>query len=170
MFLKALQYKSFKKILTRKLAKTIEKEVNTDPIATVGILINADETQNVQQIIEHIEIDAQIHVLCYYKKNKKTRVVDYPVFYQKDFSWKGKPKAESLQHFLKTPLDMLISYYNSDTLPLQLISSLHSANLKVGIAGTNQEIHDVIIQTKETQIVLFTKELHKYLHILNKLS
>ena len=170
MFLKALQYKSSKKVLTKKLAKTTAKEVSTEPIKTIGILINADKTQNIQQITDHIGIDAQIHVLCYHKDFKKTRKVDYPVFYEKDFGWKGKPKSEALQHFLKTPLDLLISYYSSDTVPLQLVSGLHSANLKVGIAGTAQEIHDVIIQTKEPEIAIFKKELHKYLHILNKLS
>lgn len=170
MFLKALQYKSAKKVLTNKLAKTIAKEVNSKPISSIGILINADETSNHQEIIDSIAIEATIHVLCYHKEFKKTRTIDYPVFYEKDFGWKGKPKTEILQDFLKTPLDLLISYYSSDIVPLQLVSGLHDANLKVGIAGSDQEIHDMIIQTKETETAIFTKELHKYLHILNKLS
>ncbi|WP_430413219.1 DUF6913 domain-containing protein [Kordia sp.] len=170
MFLKALQYKSSKKVLTKKLAKTIAKEVNTKPISSIGILINADETHTIEEIIASIEINAKIHVLCYHKDVKKTRSIRYPVFYEKDFGWKGKPKAESLQQFLKTPFDLLISYYNSDSVPLQLVSGLHTANLKVGIAGTDQEIHDMIIQTNITETKVFAKELHKYLHILNKLS
>lgn len=170
MFLKALQYKSAKKVLTKKMAKSIAKEVNTKPISNIGILVNADKSENIQQIIDSVGINAKIHVLCYHKDFKKTRTVNYPVFYEKDFGWKGKPKTEALQHFLKTPFDLLISYYNSDVLPLQLVSGLHTANLKVGIAGTDQQIHDMIIQTKETELKIFTKELHKYLHILNKLS
>ena len=170
MFLKALQYKSSKKVLTQKLSKTIAKEVNTKPISSIGILINADETENIEEIINSIHIKAKIHVLCYHKELKKTRSVEYPVFYEKDFGWKGKPKTEILQQFLNTPLDLLISYYSSDTLPLQLVSGLQMANLKVGIAGTDQEIHDMIIQTKTSETKIFTKELQKYLHILNKLS
>ncbi|WP_298425594.1 hypothetical protein [uncultured Kordia sp.] len=170
MFLKALQYKSSEKVLTKKIAKTIAKEVNTKPITSIGILINADENQHVQEVINSINIKAKIKVLCYHKKFVKTRAVDYPVFYEKDFGWKGKPKTEILENFLKTPLDLLISYYNTDTLPLQLVSGLHAANLKVGIAGTDQAIQDMIIQTKATETNIFTKELHKYLHILNKLS
>jgi hypothetical protein len=170
MFLKALQYKSAKNVLTKKLAKAFAKEVNTEPISSVGIILNADETENFQQIVASLGLNANIHILCYHKDFKKARTVDYTVFYEKDFGWKGKPKTEALENFLNTPLDLLISYYSSNTLPLQLVSGLHTANLKVGIAGTDQEIHDMIIQTKETEIAIFKKELHKYLHILNKLS
>ncbi|WP_053002348.1 DUF6913 domain-containing protein [Kordia jejudonensis] len=170
MFLKALQYKSSKKALTKQLSKTIAKEVTEHPIKTIGILINADEIQHVAEITNSIEIDAKIHVLCYHKDFKKTRTITHPTFYEKDFGWKGTPKTETLQAFFNTPLDLLISYYSSDTLPLQLVSGLHTANLKVGIAGTDQQIHDMIIQTKETEVAVFTTELHKYLQILNKLS
>ena len=170
MFLKTLQYKSSKKALAKKMAKTIAKEVSTKPISSVGILINADEMQNIEEIKKGIGIDAKITVLCYHKDFKKTRLVDYPVFYEKDFGWKGKPKTTELANFLETPFDLLISYYNSDTLPLQLVSGLHKANLKVGIAGTDQQAHDMIIQTQTSELTVFTKELHKYLHILNKLS
>ncbi len=47
MFLKALQYKAAKKVLTKKIATSIAKEVNTKPITNIGILINADKTENI---------------------------------------------------------------------------------------------------------------------------
>lgn len=169
MFLKALQYRSAKKALAKKLNKTTEKTVYTTPVKTVGIIINADETDNIEQIVKGLELNANIQLLCYHKNFKKTRKVDYPVFYEKDLGWKGKPKTTELQQFFDTPFDLLISYYSQDHLPLQLVSGLHDANLKVGIAGTDQEIHDIIIQTEQKEIATFTKELHKYLHILNKL-
>lgn len=170
MFLKALQYKSSKKVLTKKITNTVTKEVNTKPISTIGIVTNADEVQNIEEITKGIGIDAKIETLCYHKDFKKTRLIDYPVFYEKDFGWKGKPKTDELANFLETPFDLLISYYNSDALPLQLVSGLHTANLKVGISGVDQQAHDMIIQTKTSELKVFTKELHKYLHILNKLS
>ena len=151
------------------MAKTIAKEVNTKPISSIGILINADEIEQIEDISKGIGIDAKITVLCYHKDFKKTRTVTYPVFYEKDFGWKGTPKTAELANFLETSFDLLISYYNSNTLPLQLASGLHPANLKVGIAGTDQQIHDMIIQTKTSELTVFTKELHKYLRILNKL-
>jgi hypothetical protein len=169
MFLKALQYKSSKKVLTKKLSKVTTKEVSTKPIQTVGIIINADETDAIQDILDGLKLTAEIDVLCYHKDFKKTRTVDYPVFYENDFGWKGKPKTENLQHFLEKPYDLLISYYSENIVPLQLVSGLHKANFKVGTAGSDQQIHDLIIQTKENEIATFTKELHTYLHILNKL-
>jgi len=169
MFLKTLQYKSSKKALAKILGSVATKEVNTNPVKTVGIIINADETGKIQEILDGLKLTAKIDVLCYHKEFKKTRTITHPVFYEKDFGWKGKPKTEDLKHFLETPHDLLISYYSQNKVPLQLVSGLHKANFKVGIAGSDQQIHDLIIQTKETEIAIFTKELHRYLHILNKL-
>ena len=169
MFLKALQYKSAKKALAKKLRNSSVREVNTKPIQMVGIVINADETDQVAQIVAGLKLNVEIDVLCYHKDFKKTRELKYPVFYEKDFGWKGKPKTEVLQNFLDKPFDVLISYYSTNVEALQLVSGLHNANFKVGIAGSDQEIHDLIIQTTTNEIATFTKELHTYLHILNKL-
>ncbi|MFK7746909.1 MAG: hypothetical protein AB8B65_00830 [Kordia sp.] len=169
MFLKGLQYKSAQKALTKKLRNTATKEVNTKTIQTVGVIVNADVTENFEHIIKTLQLNVVVDVLCYHKNFQKTRQVTYPVFYEKDFGWKGKPKTTELKEFLDKPYDLLISYYSDDLVPLQLASGLQKATFKVGIAGSSQEIHDVIIQTKEDEIATFAKELHTYLHILNKL-
>jgi len=169
MFLKGLQYKSAKKALTKKLNNTTTKEVVATPIQTVGIIVNADKTENWQQLIKNLKLEVAVDVLCYHKNVQKTREVTYPVFYEKDFGWKGKVKTDILQQFLNKPYDLLISYYSDDIVALHLASGLQKANFKVGIEGTSQEIHDVIIQTKEEEIATFAKELHTYLQILNKL-
>ncbi|MEM6719049.1 MAG: hypothetical protein AAF611_07035 [Bacteroidota bacterium] len=169
MFLKGLQHKSAKKALTKKLNKTTTKEVNATPIQSVGLIVNADKTPNFEEIVKGLRLNVAVEVLCFHKNFLKTREVDYPVFYEKDFGWKGKPKTETLQKFLNKPYDLLVSYYSDDVLALQLASGLQAANFKIGIDGSTQEIHDVIIQTKEEEIAIFAKELHTYLQILNKL-
>lgn len=169
MFLKGLQYKSAKKALTKKLDNATAKEVSKTPIKTVGIIINADEMHNFDTVVKQLQIEANVHVLCYHKDFKKTRTVNYPVFYQKDFGWKGKPQGKDLKQFFDTSFDVLISYYNNNIVPLQLVSGLHKADFKIGIEGCDQKIHDLIIQTKKEEVQTFVEELHKYLHILNKL-
>ncbi|MEM6686304.1 MAG: hypothetical protein AAF617_11020 [Bacteroidota bacterium] len=169
MFLKGLQYKSAKKELTKKLNNATTKEIVGTPIQTVGLIINADTTENFQQIVDGLQLDVEVDVLCFHKNVQKTREITYPVFYEKDFGWKGKAKTTELQQFLDKPYDLLISYYSDDILALQLASGLQKSNFKVGIEGSDQEIHDVIIQTKKEEIATFAKELHTYLQILNKL-
>ncbi|MGH1384728.1 DUF6913 domain-containing protein [Kordia sp.] len=169
MFLKGLQHKSAKKVLTKKLKNTATKEVSSKPIQSVGVIVNADVLEDFQHIIKSLKLNVVIDVLCYHKNFLKTREINYPVFYEKDFGWKGKAKTDELKQFLEKPYDLLISYYSDDSVPLQLASGLQKATFKVGIAGSNQEIHDVIIQTKENEVATFAKELHTYLHILNKL-
>ncbi|EDP94347.1 hypothetical protein U8527_16225 [Kordia algicida OT-1] len=169
MFLKGLQYKSAKKALNKKLNNITAKKVSNAPIQTVGIIVNADEMPDFNSIIKELQLGATVQVLCYHKNFKKARTIDYPVFYEKDFGWKGNPKGKDLKQFFDAPFDVLISYYNNNIVPLQLVSGLHKADFKIGIAGCDQEIHDLIIQTKEKEIQTFAEELHKYLHILNKL-
>ncbi len=169
MFLKGLQQKSAKKVLTQKLHKTTTKEVEATPIQTVGLIVNADTTENVAHIVQSLQFTVAVDVLYYHKNVQKNREVDHPVFYEKDFGWKGKAKTEELQQFLSKPFDLLISYYSDDIVALQLASGLQAATFKVGIQGGDQDIHDVIIQTKEEDIATFAKELHTYLQILNKL-
>lgn len=169
MFLTALQQKSSKKFLEKVVTNSIEKTVNSNTISSIGLLIDADKTTSVDTIINTIGISKNISVLCFHKELEKNKEYTYPVFCKKDFGWKGKPKTEDLQKFINTPFDLLVSYYDSDELSLQLASGLNKANLKVGISGSNQQIHDVIIQTKKEETKVFAQELHKYLHILNKL-
>ncbi|WP_114903733.1 hypothetical protein [Kordia sp. SMS9] len=169
MFLKGLQQKSAKKALTQKLHKTTTKEVEATPIQTIGLIINADITDNVTYIVQSLQFNVAVDVLYYHKNAQKNREVNHPVFYDKDFGWKGKAKTEELAQFLSKPFDLLISYYSDNIVALQLASGLQAATFKVGITGCDQKIHDVIIQTKEEDIATFAKELHRYLQILNKL-
>jgi hypothetical protein len=169
MIFKTLQENSAKKALTKKLNNTTAKEVSATPIQSVGLIVNADVTENFQHIIKSLRLNVAVDVLCFHKTFQKTRTVDYPVFYEKDFGWKGKAKSPELKQFLEKSFDVLISYYNDDIVSLHLASGLQASNFKVGISGSSQEIHDVIIQTKTEDVTTFAKELHTYLQILNKL-
>ncbi|WP_157547204.1 DUF6913 domain-containing protein [Kordia zhangzhouensis] len=170
MFIKTLQYKSAKKALYKKLATVTEKEISKTPVKRIGVIFDADQIEKKETLISGLRTIAEVTEMCYHKDFKKTRTISYPVFYEKDFGWKGKTSSSELQAFLNTPFDLLISYYENDTLPLALASGLQVSNFKIGIAGTNQAIHDMIIQTKTKDVQVFIKELQTYLHILNKLS
>jgi hypothetical protein len=170
MFFKVLQENSAKKALTKKLNKTTTKEVSAKPIQSVGLIVNADAIESFQHIINTLQLNVAVEVLCFHKNFQKTRTVDYPVFYEKDFGWKGKAKTKDLKDFLEKPFDLLISYYDENNIvSLHLASGLQQSNFKVGISGSSQEIHDVIIQTKTEEVTTFAKELHTYLQILNKI-
>lgn len=65
---------------------------------------------------------------------------------------------------------MLINLYQSDALALQVVSAATQAQFKVGLYDANQDLNDLIIETKLDDKALFKTELIKYLNILNKLS
>ena len=97
---------------------------------------------NVNAFLDEIGIASTKRKFFTFSKSKETTHNNWDnVFKPTDFGWRGKPKTADLQHFLEKPFDVLISYYNENSLPLQLVSGLHNANFKVGITGSDQEIH-----------------------------
>ena len=72
--------------------------------------------------------------------------------------------------FVNTKFDLLINLYQSNALALQVVSAATQAEFKVGLYDANQDLNDLIIETKLDDKTLFKTELIKYLNILNKLS
>ena len=67
------------------------------------------------------------------------------------------------------PFDLLISYYSSNKLELNLVTALSKANFKIGINSEDSRLHDLIIDVEPSKIAVFRIELLKYLTQLNRL-
>ena len=90
-------------------------------------------------------------------------------FSPKDFGWKGKINNIDLQSFLDEDYDVLISYYKTNNVLLNLITATSKANLKVGLTRTDERLYDLIIDVSSEKFDTFKIEFKKYLNILNKL-
>ena len=78
-------------------------------------------------------------------------------------------KSFEIDDFVDQPFDLLISYYNSNKLELNLVTALSKANFKIGINIQDARLHDLIIDVKTSKIDVFKVELIKYLTQLNRL-
>ena len=65
---------------------------------------------------------------------------------------------------------MLINFYETDSLALQVVSASANADLKVGLHNANPDVNDLIIDITIKDKNIFKNEIIKYLNILNKLS
>lgn len=172
MILKALKEKSIKKNLNL-ILKSREIDSNSNKIESLGIILNADETndfETLKTIASTLNVRPNKLKIIAFTSLKKDDTYSWNVcFHPKDFTWNGKIKNIELQSFLDTKFDILISYYAEDVLELKYLTAASKANFKVGIFQKDKRFNDLIIKTKFKNINSFKTELLKYVTVLNKI-
>ncbi|HLV15161.1 MAG TPA: hypothetical protein VKY41_08275 [Xanthomarina sp.] len=172
MILKGLKEKSIKKKLNS-LLKNREANFNTDKIENIGVILNADETNDFEALKTIAQtlgvLPNKVKIIAFTASSKAQAYSWDACFNMKDFTWNGKVNNTELQTFIDTKFDLLISYYVEDVLQLKYLTAASNANLKVGIFQHDKRINDLIIKTEFNKLELFKAELKKYLNVLNKL-
>jgi hypothetical protein len=172
MFLNYLKDFSTKKIVKNSLSN-VKHLASDSAIKTVGIIF--DETYFyerealVQELIKKGIAEKDIQVLVFKNKIKKNEVFDYPIFSQKDLSWRGTVDKKEVKDFIKEPFDLLINYYDTEKVALLLVSHQSKAGFKVGFTSIDKRLNHFMINTNAENFKVFMDELFKYLKILNKI-
>ncbi|WP_339625858.1 hypothetical protein [uncultured Winogradskyella sp.] len=172
MILKVFKEKSIQKYVNKLLfARKIA--VNNNKVKTIAVLLNSVEFDNFDEFrayFKDLDLTSPKHKIIAFTTDDKFIGSQWETYISpKDFGWKGKINSIDLQDFLNEDFDVLISYYKSESLYLNLITALSNANFKVGLSRRDERLYDLIIDVKPTDISTFKKEFKKYLNILNKL-
>lgn len=101
----------------------------------IGILYNAtkpDDVMVISQFAEKIKTEGKvIHILGF--KDEKSKEDDSPrVFNKNSVNWYGVPNDDKIDVFQKLDLDILISAFTEECLPLEYISATSKAKCRVG--------------------------------------
>ncbi|MCC1484797.1 DUF6913 domain-containing protein [Winogradskyella immobilis] len=172
MILRAFKEKSNQKYINNLLA-TRKASVNDNKIITVGVLLNAEEYEDLENFnifFKSMNLNSPKHKILIYSTLDSVVHNQWDSFFgPKDIGWKGKIKNIDLQSFIDETYDVLISYYKEDILELNQVVAMSKANFKVGISNADERLYDLIIDVKPKQFQLFKTEFVKYLNILNKL-
>ncbi|RAJ17113.1 DUF6913 domain-containing protein [Olleya aquimaris] len=173
MILKGFKEKSNKKYINKCVNNRVVA-TNNDAIKSVGVLVDSNEFSDLEWInslINEIKVNQNnLKILSLFNNKKEETSVFNNTFSEKELGWKGQFKSQTVKDFLSTKFDLLINFYETNTLALQVVSATANAQLKVGINNANLEINDLIIETKIKDKEIFKSELIKYLNILNKIS
>lgn len=171
-----MNFKAPKKyFLKKQIEKHLKENVsdkNLVELKTVGILVNANEFENMEafnSLVNSLEILNKDLKLIFYKEEKR----NLPTFEQnnfssKDFNWKGVLNKPSVEEFLDRKYDLFIGYYSKNNIYLDYVTSRIKAKLKVGLKLKDERFFDIIFKIKITEYKTFEKELSKYIHILKK--
>jgi hypothetical protein len=172
-----MRFKKIKKrFLEKKYWSLLQNERPTpspvhNTITTVGIVSTAEFTEgkDVQQLIsENFNVrNTKIYSFRQYRKENEP---SYKHFSENDFNWKGQITDSSLQAFLDTKFDLLITIFDQKNVYLEYVTLLSKATFKVGFSGINQLLFDLEIQANVSDLTSYTSEAKKYLQILNRME
>ncbi|KJD34572.1 hypothetical protein PK35_01955 [Tamlana nanhaiensis] len=172
MILQGFKEKSNKKYLNKLLSKR-NVEANDSKVESLGIIVNADEFDDVEQFTsfsEAINIRSNRLKIITFTENENKQALSWDsCFNPKDFGWKGTIKNVELDGFLNKNFDLLISFYQKDITEIKLITAQSKAKFKIGNFQRDERLNDLIIKTKTKEFKLFKDEVVKYLTILNKI-
>ena len=172
MILKAFKEKSIRKHINKSLSAR-DVAVKNTKVTSVGIILNSSEftdSESFKTYFKALGVQLpRVKVIHFVNKEEDDDHLWGTYFTKKDFNWKGQITNIELQSFMDYPFDVLIGYFESDDLELQMVTAASKANFKVGVADYDVRLFDLIIDTKLHHETIFKEELTKYLTVLNKL-
>jgi hypothetical protein len=170
---KNLKEKSLKKQTERNLHKRDLSQVNSR-VKTLGFLVDEASFQDFDQLCDFSVFlglqrkDVKVFSFVEYKKRGPNLRQDQ--VNNKDFSWNGTINNQNAKEFLSKPLDVLVGYYRGTHEFLDLMVSESKAKFKVGTAGADARLYDLLIELDVDNTEAIKIELKKYLRVLNKLK
>jgi len=110
-----------------------------------------------------------VKIIGYKRFYNKNSPYATPVFSDKDLGWNGEIENSYALEFLGREYDLLVNYYDEDTLLLNLMSAKTKARIKVGFKKVGPAYNDLMLDTPLKDFQLFKKELKKYLGIFKEI-
>lgn len=135
---------------------------------SLGILIDKKEVASVEAIVTSFRqkgyVFDQIKVLVYsgFIKDKKS---SYPSFSLIDFSLNGVLKSSIVNDFINTDFDLLMNFYDKDTIPLVYVSTTTKAKFRVGVASVSKSVNHFSLEVKELNASQYVNHLVDYINI-----
>ena len=167
-----LKRRSLRKLTERNLAERDLSKLNT-PLKTIGFLVNEAVLQDVDVLYEIAKelpiIPKDIKVFSFIEVKKKLPSLRQNQVQCKDFNWKGIMNNQNASEFLAKEFDVLVGYYEGSNEFLDALIAQSQAKFKIGFAGADERLFDLLLGVPPSNMKLFTTELKKYLAILDKI-
>lgn len=170
----------FKKLKRKSIQKQTDKNLNNRdlsqvnaPAKSLGFLVDEalfwdfDKLYSFSKFLGFQPKDVKVFSLVEFKKKAPSLRQDQ--ISNKEFSWDGTISNLDAKEFLNRPFDVLVGYYSGSHEFLNLMVSKSKAKFKVGVAGADDRLFDLLIALDINDTEAFKTELKKYLTVLNKL-
>lgn len=171
MILKGLKRNAIKKSVEAYLGGREARSQNISNLKTLAVLIDATQSINIVSLLKlanELGVKSEELKVIGYKEDQKEIIDDKDTAYYNDksFGVNGAIKSKSLQDFVDKDFDVLINFYEKNSVELNYVAAASKAKFKVGFAEVDNRINDLIIGSTTNDANLFISELKKYLKIL----
>ena len=167
-----LKRRSLRKLTERNLANRDLSKVNSS-LKTLGFLVDELRFQDLDVLYDFYGelglIPKDVKVFSFIEVKKKLPSLRQNQVQCKDFNWKGEMHNQNASEFLDIEFDVLVGYYEGKNEFLDALISQSKAKFKVGFAGSDDRLFDLLIGVKPDNTEAFKAELKKYLTILKKI-
>ena len=175
-FLQNIQLRLYHYFLSQKLKKNkiTRKAVNFDKAKRIGILFDATNPDN-EAIVNRYKRNLQnsgkqVDMLAYVDDKLEHDTTLFKYFNKKNLSWTLQPKGSVVEQFMNTPFDVLLNLHIDTVPPLEYVSALSKAHLRVGQFRDDKEYcYDLMIDIpKDDNLNNFIGQLDSLLKKINK--
>jgi len=173
-FFSKIQSYFFKSHLNNKLAqiKSNRTSVDFDFAESIGILFDATDAKHRTKVRDYaqslIRNGKHVKLLGFINSKEKELSFPFSFFSQREVSWKMIPESPEVDKFLKNDFDILINLYLGKNNPIEYISAVSKANLRVGPYSDNTNSFDLIIDTPiGTDLEHLIKQVNFFLNRIN---
>ena len=172
MFLDFIKNLVLKNTLKKSL-RNVEDESLNSSIVKVGLIVDASnftETELLkQEIISNGISENDIKVIVFRDVLNSKVIYSEPTFGLKDIDFKSKFTKQPINQFVEEEFDLLINYFEEEKPFLLLLAHRSKAKFKVGFSAVDNRLNHLLINIEKVNYKGFTKELFRYLKILNKI-
>jgi len=146
-----IKYSFFETHLNQKLSqiKVNRTSVEYDVAKSIGILFDATDASNRNKVVAYaqsmIKNGKEINLLGFVKSKQKDLSFSFKYFTLNEVNWKMIPESAEINQFMNKKFDILINLYLGKNNPIEYISALSKANLRVGPFSENSNCFDLII-------------------------
>jgi len=151
---------------------------NLSDVKLIGIVWDATRTSDFQYLSQFHqkmqERGVEVRIIGFYPNkilpDRLTAIRYLSCMKKNDLNFFYLPVSEEAENFIKTPFDVLIDINFNDVLPLQYITAMSVASLKIGLfnEGNNSYLYDMMFDMdKNSRVSDYFEYILYYLEMIN---
>lgn len=173
MVFKAVQdrfkVKSGHKVLKKRLEKLPMPADSPDKTRTIGCIVDLDafaRAEDLYGLRKDFDLAPNaIQIIGYKREYDKVSPFGVQFFCDRDLGWNGEITNGHASEFLGREYDVLINYFQRESLMLKLVSAMTVARIRIGFSEVDTRLNDLILDTPMEDLAAFRSELKKYLTV-----
>ncbi|MEL6865692.1 MAG: hypothetical protein AAFP19_14795 [Bacteroidota bacterium] len=139
---------------------------------SIGILFDASMPESLDIIRKYVQRlekkGKKVNLLAFFDDKDRHEHFPYKHFTRKEIDWRLCPKGSAVEHFINQPFDVLINLCYQPSPPLEYITALAKAHMRVGPYTERTYCYDLMIElANQRDLHHFIQQIDFFLNRMN---